>query len=368
MRAVLTVLIVLGFALPAYAASAAPSASPVLASVIAIESTSSQAVPDTTLVERVQMLQAKITDGPGAGTVITVQNDYVPLAVGDRFYIVSSTDPATGALSYTASEPYRIPQLLVLAAFFFGIVCVFGGWQGVRALAALAGSLFFIIVLLLPGILHGYPPVLVAVGIASLVILLGSYITHGFNKVTTSAVIGMLATLVLTGILSEAVFASMHFSGFSTDEAMTLNFATAGSIDFVGILLGGVLIGLLGVLYDAAIGQAVAVDELAKSVADHSRFNLYRRAMRIGREHIGALVNTLAIAYVGAALPLLLLLYNLSSGTPISFTLNQEIISSEIVRILIGGIGVVLAVPITTFIATLLLVGKKEATGASSAS
>ena len=145
-------------------------------------------------------------------------------------------------------------------------------------------------------------------------------------------------------------------SGFTSEEVMYLNFDTGGTIDLVGLLLGGIIIGLLGVLYDAAIGQAVAVEELFRA-GGASRMHVYTRALRIGREHVGALVNTLAIAYVGAALPLMLLLTH-SYSQSLSVTLNQELFAAEIIRMLVGSIGIILAVPVTTLVAVWMLQGR----------
>jgi uncharacterized membrane protein len=147
-------------------------------------------------------------------------------------------------------------------------------------------------------------------------------------------------------------------TGFSSEESIFLNFNTRGSIDFSGLLLGGILIGLLGVLYDAAIGQSVSVDELHRAGPHLSKRYIFTRAIRIGREHIGALVNTLAIAYVGASLPLLLLFYQSSASA--GLMINQEIFATEIIRTMIGSIGLVLAVPITTVISIFLIVGKSN--------
>ena len=113
------------------------------------------------------------------------------------------------------------------------------------------------------------------------------------------------------------------------------------------------MIGLLGILYDAAIGQAIAVEELKRAAAHYSHWELYRRALRIGREHIGALVNTLAIAYVGVSLPLLLLLH--FTNMSIEATINQEIFATEIIRTMVGSIGLILAVPLTTLISVWML-------------
>ena len=137
---------------------------------------------------------------------------------------------------------------------------------------------------------------------------------------------------------------------------MYLNFSTSGAIDFQGLLLGAILIGLLGTLYDAAISQAIAVEEIHHTDPTLSKKRVYTKVLRIGREHIGALVDTLAIAYVGAALPLLLL-YSLSE-VPFGIIINREVFATEIIRITVGSIGVILAVPITTYISTHMLVGK----------
>ena len=191
--------------------------------------------------------------------------------------------------------------------------------------------------------------------VSSIIVGCGSYVTHGFNKMTTTAVLGMVATIVLTGALAYFSIGFAELSGFNTDETVYLNFNTRGAIDFAGLLLGGILIGTLGVLYDAAIGQAISVEELASAGPQLSRKEIYRRALRIGREHVGALVNTLAIAYVGASLPLLLLFYGFGTDS-IEIALNREIFATEIVRAIVGSIGLVLTVPITTAVAAYFLV------------
>ena len=160
--------------------------------------------------------------------------------------------------------------------------------------------------------------------------------------------------------MAHFAIAGAHLTGFQNEEAAYLNVSTGGTIDFTGLLLGGILIGLLGVLYDAAIGQAVSVDELRRAAPDLSSFEIFKRAMRIGREHVGALVNTLAIAYVGVSLPLLLLFYVSNTGSAL-LVLNKELFATEVVRALIGSIGLVLAVPITTAIAIWIKVGKGSA-------
>jgi uncharacterized membrane protein len=163
----------------------------------------------------------------------------------------------------------------------------------------------------------------------------------------------MIMTVLLTGLLAWFAVNFVGLTGFESEESVYLNFNTRGQIDFAGLLLGGIIIGLLGVLYDAAIGQAVAVEELYRASEHMSSKRVYFRAIRIGREHIGALVNTLAIAYVGASLPLLLLFYG--SDVPFIAILNKEHFATEVIRTMVGSIGLVLAVPLTTLVSVAML-------------
>jgi len=296
-----------------------------------------------------QTLKVEILEGNGKGKEMTVDNTYIAMRSGDVFYLDTG-----GATPYSIVDVYRLPVLYFYIGLFVLCVLLFGGAQGIRGLFALIGSFLFIFFLLLPGILHGYSPILVSVGVASLIIVLGSYITHGFNKTTSSAVVGMIIAIIFTGLLASSAVYFGHLSGYGSEESSYLAIQTHGTIDFAGLLLGGIIIGLLGILYDAGISQAVAVEELHKAAPLLGKKAVYQKALRIGREHIGALVNTLFIAYVGAALPLLLLFYNF--GIDFNQIINQELFATEIIRAVVGSIGLILAIPITTLISVLFLV------------
>lgn len=326
----------------------------VRARVVYAGTPSTTLIPGTRTEALTQHLEVLVLEGTQKGQTIAVENDYIELKEGEVFYLRHSFGGADTVHRYTVLAPNRIPALAGLVALFLATLVVFGGKQGLRGLLALVASLFFIGYLLFPGILSGYPPVLVAMGVSSLIVIIGSYVTHGVNRTTSAAVVGMLATITLTGALAYFAIDAGRLSGFSGDEVTYLNFDTGGAIDVVGLLLGSIMIGLLGVLYDAAIGQAVSVEELARAGKHLSAREVYQRGIRIGREHIGALVNTLAIAYVGAALPLLLL-FRVSFDEGPLYLLNQEVVATEIVRMLVGSIGLVLAVPITTAIAVWML-------------
>ena len=328
------------------------------AKVLSTASLGTKTLPGLSIPSTTQSLTAEILEGDKKGEHVVFTNDEIQLKKGDIFYLNNTILSDDGSQVLFVQDAYRMPVIYFLAILFVLLVLIIGGKQGLRGLLSLIGGLILILFVLLPGILHGYSPVFVSIAVASLIIIVGSYVTHGFNRTTSSAVIGMIITVIITGIMAYLSVHMAQLSGYSNDEAMYLNMNFRGNIDLVGIVIGGIMIGLLGVLYDVAIGQAISVEEL-HTIAPHiSRIVIFKRALRIGREHIGALVNTLAIAYVGASLPLLLLF-----ATPpvdIMMTMNKEIFATEIIRILIGSIGLVLAVPITTLLATFILVKIKK--------
>jgi len=301
-----------------------------------------------------QTLTAAIISGDQAGRTVSFDNDYVQLKKGDVFYLNITIQAEDHTEYFSVEDPDRMPTLYFFAGLLVVLVLLIGGLQGLRGLLTLAGSFVLILYVLLPGILAGYSPLLVAIGTSALIIIAGSYITHGFNKTTSVAVGGMICTVIVTGLLAYAAVHQGRFTGYGTEEAVYLNLNARGHIDMLGLLLGGIMIGLLGVLYDIAISQAISVEELHHLAPHIPRRMIFRRSMRIGREHIGALVNTLAIAYVGASLPLLLLFSTPSANAVL--TANRELFAAEIIRILIGGIGLVIAVPITTFLAVMVIV------------
>ncbi len=328
----------------------------VSAVVLEVEKAPDQNLPGSSKIVPVQKIKAQITEGTEKGKIVSFENDYIQLKQGDTFYLRSYQYADGGRVVYGMADPDRMNTIYWLLALFLVVTFVFGGKQGIRGFLSLCVGLLLILYILIPGILYGYSPIALSILVSSFIVVVGSYVTHGYNKTTTSAVFGMIATLLCTGLLS---FISVHagkLSGFYSDESVYLNLNTNGTIDFSGLLLGGILIGLLGVLYDAAIGQSVAVEELHKIAPHVSRRKIFERAIRIGREHIGALINTLAIAYVGVSLPLLLLFS--THDTPIIQLINRENFATEIVRTLVGSIGLILAVPITSLISVLVLVPK----------
>lgn len=301
-----------------------------------------------TTTRNVYTVTAQLEDG----TSQTFENDHFLVEVGDKVYVKKRID-LDGNVTFTLDEPVRLPVLFILVIVFIVLSVWIGGKQGVKGLLTLFGSMFLLFLFLVPSIIKGYSPVMVSLLVASFIIILGSYVTHGFNRTTSTAIAGMIATVLGAGVATFISMYLMKLTGLYSEDVVYLLFNTQGTLDVKGLLFAGIMIGLLGILYDVAIGQAIAVEELIR--ADHSMTpkKLIERGLRIGREHIGALVDTLALAYVGASLPLLLLFA--TSDAPILYILNREDISTELVRILVGSASIIVAVPITTYIAVYVL-------------
>jgi uncharacterized membrane protein len=257
---------------------------------------------------------------------------------------VSPVDPDR---QYQLADLQRRSALVWLTVAFAAVVIALGAWRGVAALAGLSASVVLLLVFILPAILDGRSPVMVAVVGAAAIAYLALYVAHGFSRMTTVALIGTLGALILTALLSSIVVEVAEFTGLVTEESTLLTLFE--TIDVRGLLLAGIVLGAAGAIDDVTVTQASAVWELKAANPDLDPTHLFRRGLRIGRDHIASTVNTLLLAYAGAALPLMVLfvLSRQSLGT----VANSEIVAVEIARTLVGSIGLVAAVPFTTWLA-----------------
>lgn len=308
-------------------------------------------------------VKVSLSQGPDKGSTIdlgesgqmSAEDPFAPeLEPGDR--IVVGYEPANEVYFY--SDRDRRGTLFVLGALFAVVVIALGRWRGVTALIALGASVAVLVQFIVPSVLDGRSPLFVAIVGSSAVAFIALYLSTGFNTMTTVALLGTLAALALTAVLGWAFFAASRFTGAVSEEASYLRIVT-DVVDVRGLLLGGVVIGALGALDDMTVTQASAVWELRRANPALTRRELYQSALRIGRDHVGSTVNTLLLAYAGASLPLMLLfvLSNQSLGT----VANSEIVAVEIVRTLVGSIGLVAAVPVTTWLASWVVAQPAEA-------
>jgi uncharacterized membrane protein len=253
--------------------------------------------------------------------------------------------------TYYIQDLERGRPMLVLVALFVGAVIAFGRWQGIRSLIGLGLSFLVIIGFVVPAILHGHSPVAVAVTGAMAIMLVSLYLSHGIGPKTTAAVVGTALALGLTAALSIVFVAGASLTGLASDEALSANFAVGG-LSLRGLLLAGIIIGGLGVLDDVTMSQASLVTELHQANPTAGMAALVAGALRVGRDHIAATVNTLFLAYAGAALPLLIIFV---TGTDsLSTVATSEQVAVEIVRALCGSVGLIAAVPLTTVLAALV--------------
>jgi uncharacterized membrane protein len=284
-----------------------------------------------------QVVSAEIPSGPGAPTI----------EPGDAVVVLHTPDTFVGS-AYQIIDHERGEQMLLLVLAAALAVIAFGRWRGAAALAGLGVTFGILLLFVVPAILDGRSALLVAVVGSAAIMLVVLYLTHGFTLSTSIALLGILASLVLTGLLAAITTTALHLTGIASEEASFLTISYQ-DVDMRGLLLAGILIGTLGVLDDVAITQAATVDELAAANRDLSGRQLYRAAARVGRSHIASVVNTIVLAYAGASLPVLLLLAG--ARAPAGQMLTSQMLAEEVVRTVVGTMGLLAAVPITTALA-----------------
>jgi uncharacterized membrane protein len=296
----------------------------------------------------------RVDSGKDTGRTFTeiVQPDSPRQLHEGQKVIVAYAPDAPKELQYSVTDVNRRLPMTLLAGIFALAVVVVGRLRGVMALVALAISFMVLTFFILPAILQGSNPLVVAVIGASAIMLIALYLCHGLTARTSVAVLGTLVSLVLIGLLGSLFIGWAALTG-NTDDNTGLIHGLYPSIDMSGLLLAGVIIGSLGVLDDVTVTQTSAVWELHQADPTMGRRGLYRAGIRIGRDHIASVVNTLVLAYAGAALPLLLL-FSIAQSS-VGTVANSELVAVEIVRTLVGSIGLVASVPVTTALAALVV-------------
>jgi len=304
-------------------------------------------------------LRVQVLAGQRAGAVLDAwaqgpsgERQVPSYEIGDE--VVLAISPGETGEYVAVSDRWRAPALAWILGLFAAAVTLVGGWRGIRSLLALAFTLGVMVRVVVPLLLAGWPPIPVAVVAAAGVNLATILLTEGVRPTSLAAVAGTAAALLLTAGLAASANAIAAFTAFQGQEAAGfLQSLGQGDLDVGGLLLAAVIFGALGVLDDVTVTQAATVEELAASDPGASPGRLFARAMNVGRSHIAATVNTLVLAYAGASLPLLVLF---AAGRQEPFLVaSGEAVAVEIVRSLVGGIGIVAAVPFTTAIATLVV-------------
>lgn len=300
-----------------------------------------------------QVTLVEVLGGPKAHEVVTLEYvtdarnfDRQKLHKGETVILAPTGD--TDGLYILDS--FRLPSVLLFVVLFFLAAAVFGRLKGLSSLLGLAASIGVLMVFIIPRIFAGDNPMVISAIGATMIAIISILLAHGFNKRSYISLGATLLTLFAAFLLASLGVSLSNLSGAGTEEAIFLQLGFLTNIDLRGLLLGGIVIGALGVLDDVTTAQVAAIEEIHKANTLLDFKELYSRGLSVGREHIASLVNTLALAYVGASFPLFLL-FAMPDSPPLWVVLNGEQIVEEVVRALVGGMALMLAVPISTVLA-----------------
>jgi len=310
-----------------------------------------------------QEVKVELQSGAEKGQSINIRDEGVAgltrsqrLQLGDEL-VIGKFDNA-GELQYYVADRFRLPVSAAILGLFFVAAVVFGSWRGLRSVLGLAVSILILALFIVPQMLEGRDPILITVIGTACIALLSIFLSHGFHRRTAIAFSSTIGILGLAAALAYAFVIWGKLFGLGSEEAFYVQVFPGADINLRGLLLSGIIIGTLGVLDDVTTSQAAAVEEISLANPQLGVKELYSRGLRVGREHIAALVNTLALAYAGASLPLFLL-FSLADAQPLWVVLNSELVSEEVIRTLVGSLALILAVPLTTYLAARFL-KKKE--------
>ena len=304
------------------------------------------------------VVTARLTSGPASGETATITSTadaetvLARLDEGEDIVLNDAGTEVPDEVRYSFADMQRGTPLVVLAVLFAVVVVALGRLRGVLALAGIALTMGVLLWFVFPALLDGAAPVGVALTAAAVIAFGTLYLAHGISDRTTVALLGTLASLGVTAVLAIVFDGAAHLSGLASEDSLTL-LAFAPDLDFRGLLLAAVILGTLGVLDDVTITQVSSVWELRRTDPTMSRRLLYGAGIRIGRDHIASAVNTLVLAYAAAALPLLLIYTQ--SGLGMGTVLATETVAVEIVQTLVGSIGLVASVPLTTALACVIV-------------
>ncbi len=303
-----------------------------------------------------QFIEVEIIEGAEKGKKINLENsgsiktaEQKSLKTGEKIILLKVTNQ--GNVSYSIWDKYRLNYIYLVIIGFFAVILLFAGIKGIGSILGMIVTFIILLGFIVPQILNGRDPLLISV-IGSIIIMLTTiFLAHGISKKTASAVVSTFISLTITGILGFLFVKGFHLSGLGDENNVFLQIGNL-QINSQGLLLGGIIIGALGVLDDVTTAQSAAIFELHKLDKKLSITDLFVKGYNIGREHIASVVNTLILAYAGASLGLFVMFVLNPSNTPLWVMLNTDMIAEEIVRAIAGSIGLILAVPITTIIAS----------------
>lgn len=306
-----------------------------------------------------QDVSLRVLDGRDQGKTIQVENggettitEAQKVKVGETVVLTKILGPDNNP-QYFIVDKYRLNYLPILIIGFFVLIVMVAGVKGLRSMVGLVINLLIISGWVVPQILHGQDPLFISITASMVILLLTTYLAHGISKQTTIALAGTFISLLITALLAIVMAHLASLTGVENEDAYTLQLGPlTQKINLQGLLLGGIIIGALGALNDVTVTQSVTMFELAKGRVNQLNFQeLVKRGLSVGREHIVSIVNTLVLAYAGSSLAILIFFVLNPTQQPYWVILNSETIFDEILRTVVGSVGLALAVPNVTLLA-----------------
>lgn len=304
-----------------------------------------------------QKVQLKILEGPEKDKEIAVNHGGAfklspeqKVQENDLVVVTKLNNPSSEPL-YMISDKYRLNKVILLIVAFFATAILIAGKKGFGSIVGLGISLLVILNFMVPELIKGSDPILISLVGSLFIMLVTMYLSHGINRQTTIALIATFISLIVAALLGSFFVDHALLTGLGSEEAYLLQLGQNLTINLKGLLLGGIIIGTLGVLDDVTTTQTAAIFELHKTDPRQKFSQLFHKGLKIGKEHVSSVVNTLALAYAGASLPLFILFVSNPRNVPVWVNLNSEIVIEEVVRTLAGTFGLILAVPLTCLIA-----------------
>lgn len=312
-----------------------------------------------------QTLKVQAEDGPQAGKTLTVDNGNESQITKDQFVtmgqeiIVDKVTTQNNKVTYSVYDSYRLNNLFIFLAIFCFAVILIAGLKGFGSLLGMGVSLGVILLYIVPSILRGGDPLTITLIGATTIILITTYLAHGVSQKTTIALVSTLISIFLTAGLAMLAVNFINISGIGNEDAFALQVGTTSLINLKGLFLSGIIIATLGALNDITTTQSLTILELKRADPKLNFAALFTKGFSVGKEHIASLVNTLILAYVGSAFAVFIFFVLNPARVPYWIVLNNEIVSDEVVKIIAGSIGLLMSVPIVTFLASLVFSKRK---------
>ncbi len=323
------------------------------------ESLSIEGLPESFEVTTVEF-SAKILSGARKGEVIKVTQKIDDMMLTKQVEVKENEKvvlhrqfQVDGEVSYIFIDHLRSDGLVYLIVFFLVLIVIFGRMKGVNTVISLAATCLILFSVYIPAIINGYNVYIITSLVSAYLIFINLILINGFSKKTWCAIIGNVGGVIAAALITKFMTSQLMLTGFVDSESgLLLNVRPDAPLDLIAIAWASVVIGSLGAIMDIAMTIASALQEVSDNVVERNFKLLFKSGMNIGRDAVGTMTNTLILAYIGSSLATVLLL--ISSNKNLTLLFNLEMIAMEVLQGVVGSIGILLAIPLTSVISAYL--------------